>query len=75
MDRCWLPGKLGDALYSVLCAAGYNLGWLLRAMAQMGLLVLYLCPILIGLLALLTLIQRPSKNPWDGWTAFGAAAK
>lgn len=25
MDRCWLPGQLGDALHAVLCAAGYNL--------------------------------------------------
>nr|MBA3756968.1 transposase [Nitrosomonas sp.] len=25
MDRCWLPGKLGDALHAVVCVAGYNL--------------------------------------------------
>lgn len=31
MDRCWLKGSLGDALHAVLCAAGYNLHWLLRA--------------------------------------------
>jgi IS5 family transposase len=31
MDRCWLKGELGDALHAVLCAAGYNLRWLLRA--------------------------------------------
>jgi len=37
MDRCWLQGKLGDALHAVLCAAGYNLRWLLRAMARLGL--------------------------------------
>ena len=24
MDRCWLQGKLGDALHAVLCAAGYK---------------------------------------------------
>jgi len=30
MDRCWLQGSLGDALHTVLCAAGYNLRWLLR---------------------------------------------
>ena len=31
MNRCWLAGSLGDALHTVLCAAGYNLRWLLRA--------------------------------------------
>ena len=25
MDRCWLQGKLGDALHAVLCAIGCNL--------------------------------------------------
>jgi IS5 family transposase len=34
MDRCWLPGATGDALHTVLCAAGYNLRWLLRAVAR-----------------------------------------
>ena len=33
MNRCWLAGSLGDALHAVLCAAGYNLRWLLRAVA------------------------------------------
>jgi IS5 family transposase len=37
MDRCWLRGKLGDALPTVLCAAGYNLQWLLRAIVRLGL--------------------------------------
>lgn len=37
LDRCWLRGKLGDALHAVLCATGYNLRWLLRAVARMGL--------------------------------------
>jgi IS5 family transposase len=37
MDRCWLQGQLGDALHAVLCAAGYNLRWLLRAMRRLGL--------------------------------------
>ena len=36
MDRCWLQGALGDALHTVLCAAGYNLRWLLRAMVRLG---------------------------------------
>jgi IS5 family transposase len=35
MDRCWLKGQLGDALHAVLCAAGYNLRWLMRAMVRL----------------------------------------
>jgi transposase, IS5 family len=37
MDRCWLKGQTGDALHAVLCAAGYNIRWLLRAMVRRGL--------------------------------------
>jgi IS5 family transposase len=37
MDRCWLKGAEGDALHAVLCAAGLNICWLLRAIARMGL--------------------------------------
>lgn len=29
-------GQIGDALHAVLCAAGYNLRWLLRAMGSVG---------------------------------------
>ena len=36
MDRCWLQGALGDALHALSCAAGYNLRWLLRAIARLG---------------------------------------
>ena len=42
MDRCWLQGALGDALHSISCAAGYNLRWLLRAIARLGLGPLFL---------------------------------
>ena len=51
MDRCWLPGSLGDALHTVLCAAGYNLRWLLRAMVRLGLTALLLRPLFLALLA------------------------
>ena len=34
MNRCWLAGSFGDALHTVLCAAGYNLRWLLRAVVR-----------------------------------------
>ena len=37
MDRCWLKGATGDALHAILCAIGYNLRWLLRAIARLNL--------------------------------------
>jgi IS5 family transposase len=37
MDRCHLKGERGDKLHAVLCAAGYNLRWLLRMIARKGL--------------------------------------
>jgi len=42
MDRCWLSGSAGDALHAVLCAAGFNIRWLLRAIAAKGLAALLL---------------------------------
>lgn len=51
LDRCWLKGAEGDALHAVLCAAGYNLRWLLRAVARLGLgWFLALCALLGGML-------------------------
>lgn len=37
MDRCHLKGTVGDAIHAVLCAAGYNIRWLLRMIAKKGL--------------------------------------
>jgi IS5 family transposase len=34
MGRCHLKGELGDRLHTVLCAAGYNLRWLMRNLAK-----------------------------------------
>jgi transposase, IS5 family len=42
MDRCWLSGSSGDALHAVLCAAGFNIRWLLRAITTKGLAALLL---------------------------------
>jgi transposase, IS5 family len=42
MDRCWLQGATGDALHAVLCAAGFNIRWLLRAITAKGLKALCL---------------------------------
>jgi hypothetical protein len=51
MDRCWLQGELGDALHAVLCAAGYNLRWLMRAMVRLGRKALLLRPNFLLLIA------------------------
>ena len=50
MDRCWLKGQRGDALHAVLCATGYNLRWLLRAMLRLGLKAAFLRPVLRALM-------------------------
>jgi len=42
MDRCWLQRTDGDALHAVLCAAGFNVRWLLRAIARRGLKAAFL---------------------------------
>lgn len=42
MDRCWLGGSSGDALHAVLCAAGFNIRRLLRAITAKGLAALLL---------------------------------
>lgn len=57
MDRYRLQGQLGDTL---LCAAGYNLSWLLRAMVRLGLKAAFLRPVLLKLLMLLN--GDPSRS-------------
>ena len=51
MDRCWLQGALGDALHALSCAAGYNLRWLLRAIARLGIRAVFLRLLHAALLA------------------------
>ena len=36
LRRCWLKGETGDALHAVLCAAGLNIRWLMRAILEKG---------------------------------------
>jgi hypothetical protein len=52
MDRCHLKGETGDRLHAVLCAAGYNIRWLLRMIAKKG---------IRALLALLLRLLRLAK--------------
>ena len=46
MSRCWLKGAVGDAINAVLSAAGYNLRWLLRAVAAGTIKAFYFAQIL-----------------------------
>ncbi|TCS98715.1 DDE family transposase [Tepidimonas ignava] len=41
MQRCHLKGQTGDRLHAVLCAAGYNIRWLLRMIAKKGITFLW----------------------------------
>lgn len=34
MQRCWLNGSEGDALQAVLCTAGFNIRWGMRALLR-----------------------------------------
>jgi IS5 family transposase len=36
MNRCHLKGSNGDSLHAVLCAAGFNIRWLVRMIAEKG---------------------------------------
>ena len=61
LDRCWLKGEIGDALHAISCAAGYNLRWLLRAVARLG-----IGPIFLRLLqALLHLTKALRRFVWN----------
>jgi transposase, IS5 family len=61
MDRCWLGGSSGDALHAVLCAAGFNIRWLLRAIAAKGLVALLLALSQMALYA--ACIGNALRNP------------
>jgi IS5 family transposase len=74
MDRCWLQGELGDALHAVLCAAGYNLRWLMRAMVRLGRRALLLRPNFLPLIAAIGAFaamaagdSRPIRAPHSGY--------
>ena len=66
MDRCWLQGAVGDALHALCCAAGYNIRWLLRAIARLGLQGLF-CALsamvvcAVGLLGVLLASPRAAR--------------
>ncbi|MDO8768590.1 MAG: IS5 family transposase [Burkholderiaceae bacterium] len=67
MDRCWLQGALGDALHSISCAAGYNLRWLLRAIARLGIGAVFL-RLLQAVMSQRRAIGMSYGTHWRTWT-------
>ena len=72
MDRCWLKGSLGDALHAVLCAAGYNLRWLMRAMLRLGLKAAFLRPLWLASIALVLYETRQTDSRRPEFRLVGA---
>jgi IS5 family transposase len=70
MDRCWLRGQLGDALHTVLCATGFNLRWLLRAMVRLGLKAVFLRSLWQALLAAISENEARQDAPRAPRVAF-----
>ena len=60
MDRCWLPGALGDALHALGCAAGYNIRWLMRVIARLAAKRLSLAPFGLALYGQVSVIGAGS---------------
>jgi IS5 family transposase len=63
MGRCWLQGAVGDALHALSCAAGYNIRWLLRAIARLGLGALFcaLSTVCLYVASLLMALRAPPR--------------
>ena len=62
LGRCFLKGALGDAMNAVLAACGYNLRWLLRQIARLGLRAAFFAPDVAGLDPAPLRLARPA-NP------------
>lgn len=73
MDRCHLKGAQCDAIHhAVLCAAGYNIRWLLRMIVKKGLGLLLCLLQAAGLAALMEKLfeiigNNPSQNSNQRW--------
>ena len=72
MNRCWLKGSLGDALHAVLCAAGYNLRWLMRAMLRLGLKAVFLRLLWLALIAFVIAEERETDSSCPDFRLAGA---
>lgn len=72
MDRCWLPGQLGDALHAVLCAAGYNLRWVAESDGPSGPEGAFIAPDISGVVGCVTARESvPASSPGGGAFAGG----
>ena len=60
----WLKGSEGDVLHRVLCAAGYNLRWLKRAVVRLGLKALFALWLLVGMLG--RVVSGNATRPLSG---------
>lgn len=67
MRRCWLKGQTGDAVHAVLCAAGYNLRRLLRAIARLDLKAFYALAALLVARKFTKLQSRDSRKFFTLW--------
>ncbi len=47
----WPQGALGNALHALSCAAGYNIRWLMRAIAALGHKVAFLRLLIASVIA------------------------
>jgi IS5 family transposase len=79
MSRCWLKGEVGDAINAVLSAAGYNLRWLLRAVAAGVIKPIYFVQILWWMISEIRLAadtgaQKKRGNAWHGDWCLGHRA-
>lgn len=54
MERCHLKGAEGDAIHAELCAAGYNIRWLMRMIRKKGIRLFLRLIRMLGLHGLLT---------------------
>ena len=62
MNRCHLKGAEGDAIHAVLCAAGYNIRWLLRMIRKKGIRLYFALIKLLGLSGLRGKNSRINHN-------------
>ncbi|KAB0622516.1 IS5 family transposase [Castellaniella defragrans] len=69
MNRCHLKGQTGDAIHTVLCAAGFNIRWLLRMIARKGISPLFLSRLFAWMrqqiLAARSCAGLSQQNPWS----------
>jgi IS5 family transposase len=74
MERCHLKGTQGDSLHAVLCAAGYNIRWLLRMIAKKGVtFFLWRLYLRLSLVARGTLCNAFAMMKSGSWASPGTA--